>query len=189
MSDIRYLAVAVVIGTFMLVTIGHVANYAGSFEANGWWWLGWPYAVGVDLAIVICAWLTRWQRTQAWAWSGYFSFVIVSGLMNAAAIEPWLEPWPDWLFAWIYSLFPTAAIGLLGFLARQAEQVAERGKPRGIIAKALSLWFADKETEQPPSKSEPAIKPVQLFTCPLCARWFGSQAGLNAHQRSHRSKP
>ena len=133
MTDIRYLAVALVIGTFMLVTIGHVANYAGSFEVNGWWWLGWPYAIGVDLAIVVCAWLTRWQRTRAWAWLGYFSFVIVSGLMNAAAIQPWLEPWPDWLFAWIYSLFPTTAIGLLGFLARQAEQVAERGKRRGKI--------------------------------------------------------
>lgn len=35
MLDLRYLAVALVIGTFMAVTVGHVANYAGSFESAG----------------------------------------------------------------------------------------------------------------------------------------------------------
>ena len=31
MLDLRYLAVALIIGTFMSMTVGHVENYAGSF--------------------------------------------------------------------------------------------------------------------------------------------------------------
>jgi hypothetical protein len=138
--DLRYLAVILVIGTFMAVTVGHVANYAGSFESAGWQLLGWPYALAVDAAIVICAWLTRWKTTRTWAWIGYFAFVLASGAMNAAAIKPWTEPGIEAVFAWIYALFPTAAIGLLGFLARNAEAVAERSKPRGTLAKLAATF-------------------------------------------------
>lgn len=137
MTDRRTLAVAAIIATFMAVTVGHVAHYAGGFEDPGWAWLGWFYALAVDAAIVVCAWLTRWTTTRRWAWLGYFAFVAASGAMNAAAIKPWLEPGIEAIFAWIYSLFPTAAIGLLGFLARQAEAVAQHGRRRGAWA-ALS---------------------------------------------------
>ena len=128
--DSRILVCTIIIIVFMAVTVGHVANYAGGFEADGWQVLGWPYALAVDAAIAACAWLTRWVTTRRWAWVGYFAFTLASGAMNAAAIEPWALPFPHSAFAWIYALFPTAAIGLLGFLAQKAGRVAELGKGR-----------------------------------------------------------
>jgi hypothetical protein len=153
--DTRWLAVATVIAVFMAVTVGHVAHYAGSFEDPGFRWLGVPYALAVDAAIVLCAWMTRWKTTRGWAMFGYFLFVAASGAMNAAAVRPWARAWPDWAFAWVYALFPTAAIGLLGFLARKAEEVAEHGKKRGIAA-----WFAaPKVVETKPKEAEPEPEP------------------------------
>ena len=158
MADSRYLAVAAIIVVFMLVTVGHVAHYAGSFEDGGWTFLGWPYAIGVDAAIVVCAWLTRWKSTRVFAWVGYFAFVAASGAMNAAAIKPWLQPWPEWLFAWVYSLFPTAAIGLLGFLAGAAEVVAERSHKRGALAAIVSRISV--RMAQPAPLSAPLSAPL-----------------------------
>jgi len=154
MLDVRYLAVALVIGTFMSVTVGHVANYAGSFEANGWWWLGWPYAIAVDLAIVICAWLTRWKSTRLLAWTGYITFALASGAMNAAAIKPWTQvSIVESVFAWVYALFPTAAIVLLGLLARDTEKVAEISKARGILAQ-MSKKIATRVASASPPQSD-----------------------------------
>lgn len=106
--------------TFMIVTVGHVAGYTGSFEQSGSEWLGWPYAIAVDASIAMCAYLTRWATTRRWAWIGYFAFVTASGALNVAYIDP--QVWGEW----IYALFPTGAIALLGFLARDVELLAER---------------------------------------------------------------
>jgi hypothetical protein len=136
MTDTRYLSVALIIAIFMVVTVGHVARYAGGFEAAGWQFLGWPYALAVDASIVVCAWLTRWASTRRWAWRGYVLFVLASGAMNAAAIEPWAQALAvEAAFAWVYALFPTAAIGVLGFLARQADEgFSASAHKRGAIA-------------------------------------------------------
>lgn len=167
MLDLRYLAVALVIVVFMAVTVGHVANYAGSFESSGWQWLGWPYALAVDAAIVICAWLTRWKTTRTWAWAGYFAFVAASGAMNAAAVQPWARSWPEWVFAWIYALFPTAAIGLLGFLARQAEAVSEISKPRGILARLTAVLSVQKDGRPEPATIPDVDRPAPTVAQPI----------------------
>ena len=112
--DRRQVAAYAVVGAFMIVTVGHVANYTGDFEPDGWRWLGWLYAFGVDASIIVCAWLTRWKTTERWAWAGYVSFVLASGALNVAQVVP------SGLGAWVYALFPTAAQALLGFLARDA---------------------------------------------------------------------
>ena len=119
--DARRIAPLAVIVTFMVVTIGHVANYAGSFEAPGWLWLGWPYALAVDVAIIICSYFTKWATTERWAWAGYLSFTLASGVMNAAAIQPWAKANP--IPAWVYAEFPTVAIALLGFLYRSIDKL------------------------------------------------------------------
>jgi hypothetical protein len=112
----------IVIALLMAVTVGHAATYAGSFEPAGWAWLGWAYAIAVDLAIAVCAYYTRWKATRTWASAGYIAFVSASGVLNIAYIQPWLhEPG-----AWVYALFPTVAQALLGFLARDAGKLTKR---------------------------------------------------------------
>ncbi len=114
--DRRQAAAYGVIALFMAVTVGHVANYAGSFEPDGWAGLGWLYAIAVDGAIAVCAWLTLWKTTRTWAWAGYILAVVASGLLNVAQVQPWTRDFG----AWVYAIFPTVAQALLGFLARDA---------------------------------------------------------------------
>ena len=112
MNDRRQIAAYAVIILFMAVTIGHVASYTGGFEPLGQEWLGFFYALAVDASIAVCAWLTRWKTTERWAWLGYVAFTIASGVLNIAHIAPRA------IGAWVYAVFPTLAIALLGFLAR-----------------------------------------------------------------------
>lgn len=129
--DRRRIPPALVIGLFMAVTVGHVAGYVAQFEHTGSEWLGWPYALAVDLAIVVCSYFTAWATTRAWAWVGYGAFVAASGIMNVAYVAPWQRP--DWWAAWVFALFPTAAVALAGLLYRRVDQLAgnaERRKER-----------------------------------------------------------
>lgn len=117
--DNRRKYILAIILTFMLVTVSHIANYAGSFEPDHFGWIGWPYAIAVEVSIIICAYFTKWVTTRRCAWTGYIIFVVASGLMNAGHIQP-TGP-----IAWSYALFPTVAIGLLGFLYRQVDKLVQ----------------------------------------------------------------
>jgi hypothetical protein len=188
-QDRRQTASYAVIAAFMVVTIGHVAAFTGSMEPDGWEWLGWPYALAVDFSIAVCAWLTRWATTKRWAWLGFFAFAAASGALNVAHVAPWSQRSP--LGAWIYSLFPTAAIALLGFLARDAELLAERSaRVRGKRAH-----------EEPPNDADVAESKMPGATfaaeCEIC-EWSrngyeserAARNALNAHQRIHKeSRP
>ena len=171
MTDKRPLISYAVIVAFMAVTVAHVASYAGSFEPDGWQSVGWFYALAVDASIAVCAWLTRWKTTRVMAWIGFFAFTLASGALNIAHIKPWNYE----SFAWIYALFPTAAIALLGFLARDAELLAERS------AKSKGRRIEQKgESAQPALEAGNGHKP---FTCPHCERRFDTQQAVNAHLR------
>lgn len=138
----------VIVGLLMAVTVGHVAEFTGSLEPGGNRWLGWPYAIAVDLAIAACAWLTTWATTSTWAWVGYVLFVGASGAMNVAHVRPW-ERGADAIGAWIYAVFPTVAQALLGFLARDAGKFHRRRSESAEMAdlraslKTISAKAAD----------------------------------------------
>jgi len=74
-----------------------------------------------------------------WAWAGYFAFTIASGTLNVAAVRPWAQASAGG--AWVYAVFPTAAIALLGFLARDADALAERS--------ARSKWSKLEQAQEP----------------------------------------
>lgn len=128
--DRRQLASYAVIAGFMAVTVGHVAAYTGSFEPDGWRWLGWVYALAVDVGIIACAWMTQWKTTHL-AWPAYIILIIGSGLLNVAQVAPWKRD----LGAWIYAILPTVAQGLLGFLARDASAFTKRRNDSEAVAR------------------------------------------------------
>lgn len=117
--DNRRKSLLIIITTFMLVTVPHVAIYASSFEPHSSFWLGWPFSIAVEASIIICAFFTKYQTTKLWGWIGYFGFAVASGIMNVGYIQP------DTFPAWTYALFPTAAISLLGFLYRQVDKLVQ----------------------------------------------------------------
>jgi len=141
MTALRLLLVLVVLA-FMVVTVFHVQGYASSFEPEGRAWLATSYAVAVDASIVACALLTRYKLTRGWAWAGYFIFTAASGLMNAAAVQP------ATLYAWVYALFPTVSIGLLGFLARQTDALVEAERKARAEAAKVAREDAEARAEE-----------------------------------------
>jgi len=151
-QTITYLVIALL----MAVTVGHAASYAGSFEPVGWGWLGWAYAIAVDLAIAVCAYYTRWATTRRWATTGYISFVVASGALNVAHLQPWTHN----LGAWVYALFPTGAQALLGFLARDAGKLTKRrevSESEGELRKQnRELRQQNRELAQARAMKEPA---------------------------------
>ena len=165
--DNRKKAIWTIIGLFMIVTTFHVAFYAASFEKEGGTALSWPYALGVDLAIIVCSYFTRWQITKAPAWTGYFVFTLMSGAMNIG----WIKPGWD-IAAISYAVFPTVAIALLGWLFRQVDKLTATSKPNVKVAKA-SQSVADA------SKSE--VEPTDF--CEWCSKGFKNRFALSAHLR------
>lgn len=151
--DNRRRSLLIIIFLLMVVTVPHVAIYAGSFEPPGSFWLGWPYSLAVEASVIVCAYFTKWQTTKGWAWAGYFGFVVASGIMNVGYIQP------DTFPAWTYALFPTAAISLLGFLYRQVDKlvlVAEAGKrPRAESAPAEAADVVAQRGQKLPEVSGP----------------------------------
>lgn len=172
--DNRRKSLLLIIFTFMIVTVPHVAIYAGGFEHPSSFWLGWPYSLAVEASIIVCAYFTKWQTTKLWAWVGYFGFVAASGIMNVGYIQP--ETFP----AWTYALFPTAAISLLGFLYRQVDrlvQVTEAGKRKGAEgAPVVSMEPARAST------SQQELAP-DAYLCQQCEKEFATVQALNAHKR------
>jgi hypothetical protein len=170
--DNRRKSLVAIIVAFMIVTVPHVAIYAGSFEPPGSFWLGWPYSLAVEASIIVCAYFTKWQTTRVIAWVGYFVFVIASGIMNVGYIQPLTFP------AWTYALFPTAAISLLGLLYRQVDKlvlVAEAGKRARVLATG--------STELAPASQELAPASQELYQCDECPREFSTKQALGAHKR------
>ena len=159
----------------MAVTVAHVASYAGSFEPDGWQTVGWFYALAVDASIAICAWLTRWKTTRGMAWVGFVAFTVMSGLLNVSHIKPWQYSGWEAVGAWAYSLFPTAAIALLGFLARDAELLAERSEK--------SKRRRPEQKDEPSQPAPEAGNGHRRFTCPHCERRFATHQAVNAHLR------
>ena len=134
----------------MIVTIAHVGVYAGQFEPEGGGGklLGLLYAIAVEASVAVCAYFTAWATTRKWAWAGFIGFTLASGVMNWGYIEPTSFP------AWVYALFPTAAIALLGFLFRQVDVLTKHGqrtatKPEKVQSEPMEVRGEPERTPDP----------------------------------------
>lgn len=160
--DTRRLAPVFVIGLFIVVTISHEASYAGSFEKEGYEFVGWPYAIAMNLSILIAEYFTRWTTTRTWAWRAFYIVAIGSGLMNVAYIRPWELDGMDELFAWIYAILPTVIIIFLGFLSSSVGKLAGAQEAR---------WKTQDEK-------------ADAFPC-FCGKSFAGKRSLDAHTKTH----
>ncbi len=128
--DWRRLFPYVAIILLMSVTISHEAKYAGSFEPPDLEYVGWPYAIAINLSIIISEFFVRWKTTRKWAWISFCVFTIMSGGMNSAWVRPWDLGGIDAFFAWSYALFPTLGIVSLGFLASSTAKLSDATEKR-----------------------------------------------------------
>jgi len=181
--DRRQIALTAVIVLFMAVTVGHVAAYTGSFEPPGWAWLGIVYAVGVDLGIGVCAWLTRWKTTRGWAVFGYAILTFMDGTFNVGHVRPWEHDAP--LSAWMYSLLPTAIQAILGMLARQLSKMlgnSAKVNAFGALASAIGRRFGVELPQEAEASAQPARNERNRRA--TIDDWRAIYAQLNGDRRS-----
>lgn len=149
MKRIRRWFPLVIAALFMIVTVGHEANFIGSFEPAGWAWLGLPFSLGVDLATFVSLYFTRWATTRTWAWRSYVVFVSASGVFNLAylfGVAAESGRFGRGLVAdavlgigvATVALFPPVAISVMGFVEREAEGLRKpKSKPMTDHAQSL----------------------------------------------------
>lgn len=119
------------VSVFLVITLWRVAVFAS--EAMGAGWLGWPFALGLGVAVYTCAYFTREHMTikegqdedrrsknarQAAATS-LVIFTLVDGLFNLSEVLRTLPQNSQTVVvigAWVYGVFPTLAAALLGIL-------------------------------------------------------------------------
>jgi len=61
------------------------------------------------------------------------------------------------------------------------------GFVQALLAGRIERERTQASTSKPRAEPKPAV-PATPFACPQCERAFASQAGLNAHMRSHKAK-
>lgn len=112
---------------FLVITLTRVAQFSASAMAAGW--LGWPFSIGLGLAVFVSAWFTRRhannpdgtesrasRNVRAWAWLSLVLFVAADGAFNLWDVLQAVRAPELQAAAWIYGLFPTLAAALLGLL-------------------------------------------------------------------------
>lgn len=119
-----------VILLIVLVTITHEAKYAGDFEVIGLQFIGWFYAIAINMAIIVSEYFTQWKSTRKPAWIVFGIATVGSGALNIAYVKPWNNSGFDAVFAWIYSLLPTILIVFLGFLSSNVAKIARTQEAR-----------------------------------------------------------
>ena len=195
MKRIRKLLPLAVVALFSAVTLGHESQFIGSFETSAWRWLGLPFAAGIDVAVFISIYFTRWETTKRVAWGSYIVFALASGALNMAqvlgtAIEQqrfgngWLADLGIGAGVIAVALFPAAAQTVMGFLTREADRLpAAKG---GIGAFIASFFDAAAETatdSAPSSQRDATIKSNSRDDAPSksdFAAWIASHNGGRA---------
>jgi len=153
--DARRIPPLLVILIIVSVTITHEATYAGSFETNGFQFIGWPYAIAINLAIIIGEYFIQWKSSRIAAWATFIIATLGSGALNIAYIKPWEYSGFDAVFASIYSLLPTIIIVCLGLLSSRVGKIAKTQEAR---------WEreSDNEDQYECFCGEKFSKPIQL---------------------------
>lgn len=188
--DWRVVAVGLLVSVFTVIPIVHVATFTGGFEPSGYEWLGYIYAIGLDLGIATCAWFMRWKTTRIMALVSYFIFVMVDGSFNVAYVEPWKSS--NTLAAWLYAIFPTLIVSILSILAAMVGKLSAKGNRVSAgdaitkaIAKRLGLNETESEAEGVTTdevettieQPEPEVKPIK----PRIHHWRSIRAKLNGN--------
>jgi len=121
----------IVFGLLILVTISHEASYAASFEIGSLEFMGWPYAIAINIAIFVSENFMRLSSVKNRALWVFIAATLGSGLMNVAYIHPWdIVGWQNQLFAWVYALLPTTLIVLVGWLSSGVNKIATSQEKR-----------------------------------------------------------
>ena len=150
------------------VTITHEATFAGSFEEPGFEFIGWPYAIAINMAIIISEYFMGWKTSRRAAWVTFIVATFGSGALNVAYVKPWeASNWWDAIFAFIYALLPTILIIFLGLLSSKVGKLASSRE---------ASWAREEEKEK-----DDRQKAYQCF----CGEGFEQPIQLAGHTRKH----
>jgi hypothetical protein len=198
------------VATFLTITLARVAEFSGSAMQAGW--LGWPFSIGLGVAVFASAYNLRVhlensageesplsRNVRRWALVALLLCMAADGAFNlwdvlASVTAPELQA-----AAYVYGLFPTVAAAVLGLLQGALDKLPK--PPMSKVERSAANWIAYKlrvpslEAPLQPAFSEPKAAPVLLeapleaaFICSACGYEAKSQNALNGHKLKHRAK-
>ena len=122
----------------------------------------------------------KWKRRLTWvlllfAFASFY-FTTVFSWREASLQIPDEPPWLLWSIA---SFAPTVLAGL---------GIAQALRDGSFTTRTSKTKSSTSETPAETQRAEPAVVLALPFQCQHCAAEFGTQAGLNAHQRVHKQE-
>jgi hypothetical protein len=195
------------VATFLTITLARVAEFSGSAMQAGW--LGWPFSIGLGVAVFASAYNLRVhlensageesplsKNVRRWALVALLLFMAADGAFNlwdvlASVTAPELQA-----AAYVYGLFPTVAAAVLGLLQGALDKLPK--PPMSKVERSAANWIAYKlrvpaldapdttHTAALPTHDAPARLPdathEKIYACE-CGATFVKSTDYASHKR------
>jgi len=192
-------------GVFIAITLTRVASLAANTLGAGW--LGWAFAVGLGVGVLVFAyWLkSNGVGIRPAALTSLVIFVVADGLFNGAEVYRHMVAAGTWsdpllrLAGIVYALFPTVAVGLLGWMIGRIDRLPPTPMRKTAILPRIRLWLAAQvdaalplgdvgatqeiaaASQTPISLAQPA-QPAKQYVC-VCGRVEHTSQAFAGHAK------
>jgi len=192
-------------GVFIAITLTRVASLAANTLGAGW--LGWAFAVGLGVGVLVFAyWLkSNGVGIRSAALTSLVIFIVADGLFNSAEVYRHMVAAGTWgdpllrLAGVVYALFPTLAVGLLGWLIGRIDRLPPAPMRKTAILPRIRLWLAAQVdaalppaevgatqeiagAAQPPVSLAQPAQPAKQYVC-ACGRVAQTPQEFAGHVR------
>ena len=189
------------VAAFLAITLARVAQFTAHHMQAGV--LGWLFAAGLGVAVYTASYWTRTAITRKAAGVALVFFIGIDAYFNFADVWLAVDTTNQLVAAGavLYGLFPTVAVGLLGWLSGairklppDAAQMRSRRVGDALGERTLALIGAspaDEVAQPTQTDAQPAHEVTQApqqpaHVCASCGMAYASQQALAAHTRKHK---
>ncbi len=189
------------VAAFLTITLARVAQFTAHHMHAGV--LGWLFAAGLGVAVYTASYWTRTTTTRRAAGVALVFFIGIDAYFNFADVWLAVDTTNQLVAAGavLYGLFPTVAVGLLGWLSGSIRKLPpdaaqmRGGKIGNALALRVTRWIgasdAQPETTPTQTDAQPAHEVTQApqqpaHVCASCGMAYASQQALAAHTRKHK---
>lgn len=194
----------ILVGVFLSITLARVAAFAANQMQAGV--LGWLFAAGLGVAVYASSYWTRTAITRKAAGVALVFFIGIDAYFNFADVWLAVDTTNQLVAAGavLYGLFPTVAVGLLGWLSGairklppDAAQMRSRRVGDALAMRIMRMLKIDPAQDAQPV-ARPGASPAQAvasdapdalpYKCKVagCSAAYAKKQSLSAHAKRHK---
>ena len=184
---------------FLAITLARVASFAQHELKAGP--LGWVFSIALGVAVYASAYWTRVPTTRKQAAAALALFIAIDAYFNFAHVWISTDTSVPLIVGGVilYGLFPTAAVGVLGWLSgaisRLPPGVGERNRNRleQVFYNRIAQWAERAEQAEQAKVLEPVIPELveqtgNKYNCTFCTWSTDDAKSYAGHMSSHARK-